>query len=81
MNYIRALAEESPFPFEEEFFHSQCKSAWDANPPMVSASGYQSVIMYFVHFWLSAFRLYSVNVCVSQCNRHLVHCIICAVLK
>ena len=35
MKYVRALAEESPFPFEDVFFHSQCSSAFDQLEPMV----------------------------------------------
>jgi len=38
MKHIRAIAEESPLPFEDIMFHSQCPDAWDKHPPMVSSS-------------------------------------------
>jgi hypothetical protein len=31
------MAEESPFPFEDEFFHSQCPTSWDTYTPIVSS--------------------------------------------
>lgn len=38
MKHIRAIAEESPLPFEDVMFHTQCPDVWAKNPPLVSAA-------------------------------------------
>jgi hypothetical protein len=36
MRYIRSQMDETPFPFEDVMYHSQCDSAWAKHPPIVS---------------------------------------------
>ena len=43
MKYYRALAEEIPFPFEDEYFHTQCSTASSVNDPLVR--DYQSFLV------------------------------------
>jgi hypothetical protein len=33
---IRSHADETPMPFEDIFFHSQCDEMWTKHPPLVS---------------------------------------------
>lgn len=38
MKYIKAMLEESPFPFEDIMFHSQCSDSEVTVPPLVMSN-------------------------------------------